>query len=109
MSADTAPSTPTAEPIWTDHGRGQWHNPRRNDVCDREPSRGWRESVPVEYPDAYDGAWGRYHPPGDCVLICCRDQMTRRPVVKTVINLPDRPPWEQEYVRCQVAFGGESE
>jgi hypothetical protein len=92
----------------TNEAYTRWNNPRRNDVHDRDLERGYHESVRVDYPDAYGGAWGRYHVDGDCVLIVCRDQATSRPVVKTVLNLPDRLPWVQEYVRCQVAYGGES-
>jgi hypothetical protein len=109
MSTDTV-SQPESGPVWTDHGRKMWHNPRRNDVHSRDRARAWGESVRVEYPSAYDGAFGRYHRDGDVVLICKRTQTPdgRRPVIVTVIDLTDRPLWEQEYVRYQAVYGGRS-
>lgn len=95
-------------PVWTKHARAQWREPRRNDVSGRALDRGFRESQRVEYPSAKEGAHGRYHAEGECVLICKYDHIDGvvRPVVVTVINLRDRPPWERYYVRCQTRFGG---
>lgn len=97
-----------SRPIWTYHGLNQWHNDRRNDVSDRDPDCGYQETVRIDYPSAYDGAFGRYHPEGDCVLIVKRDlddEGLVRPYVVTVLALGDRPAWEREYVRCQVVYG----
>lgn len=106
MSATTPDATTDAR--WTAHGLEKWHNARRNDVHMRDPDRGWRESVHVDYPGARDGARGRYHVDGEIILIV-KDHITsdgRQPVIVTCINLDDRPVWEREYVRCQVEFGG---
>lgn len=109
MSADVETGGEQRSPVWTAHGRKKWHDPHRNDVHDRDPERGWRESVSVDYPSAYGGARGRYHVKGDCILIVKDDhvQGRLRPHVVTVINLPDRSAWEQAYVRYQAVFGGE--
>jgi len=95
------------EPHWTDHGRDQWTNPRRNDVPDRDPEMAWHDSERVDYPSAKPEHWGRYHPDGDCVLIVTGDEIDGQPrrVIVTVIDLTDRPIWEQVYVRCQVRYG----
>lgn len=109
MSTDTASRT-GAEPIWTDHGREMWYNPRRNDIPDRNHGLAYPQSVRVEYPSAYDGAVGRYHGDGDVVLIVKHERVRgrRRPIIVTVIDLTDRPLWEQEYVRYQAVYGGGS-
>lgn len=107
MSAQTAPSPGKADPHWTRHSRERWHDERRNDVADRDRERGWWESIPVEYPSAESGYRARYHPDGDCVLLWTRDivEGDHRPVVVTVINLRDRQPEEQAYVRYQAHYG----
>jgi len=98
------------DPHWSDHALNEWTNPRRNDVPDRDPGEGWANSQRVDYPSADAQTWGRYHPDGDCVLIVTGDEIDgqRRRVVVTVLNLDDRPVWEQVYVRCQVRYGGET-
>ena len=110
MSSDASTGQSILEPQWTKHGRRMWHNDRRNDVHDRDRDRGWHESVPVDYPSAYDGARGRYHADGDCVLIVKFDVTPCgiQPFVITVLNLRDRPVEEQAYVRAQAQFGGGS-
>ncbi|ELY96618.1 hypothetical protein [Natrialba taiwanensis] len=104
MSAKSSGECDTVPVVWTQHGREQWHNERRNAAADRSTERAWRESVEVDYPSARDGARGRYHPDGDCVLIVKRDA-GGADVVVTVINLNDRGVREQAYVRYQAAYG----
>lgn len=105
MTTDRADPMPA--PRWTKHGRKQWRNRRRNDVPDRDLDQAWAESIPVDYPSARDGARGRYHADGDCVLLVKDDDDPRgrlRPHVVTVLNLDDRDRWEQYYVRCQAWY-----
>lgn len=108
MSAETRSQSRT-QPHWSQHGRDRWHDERRNAVHDREPETGWREAVPVEYPSA-DDCRARYHMEGDCVILWRHDAVRgqRRPVIITVIDLSDRGPEEQAYVRCQAVYGREN-
>lgn len=101
-------TTQRPAPLWSDHARDNWHNPRRNDCPDRDIGRAFRESEHVDYPSAKGDYYGRYHPDGDVVLICKSDRIDGQlyEVVVTAIRLRDRPLWEQEYVRYQFHYGG---
>jgi len=100
-STHSAADSATAQ--WTAHALYRWRS-RRNEVSDRDPQRGWREAVPVDYPSARQGSWARCHVEGDCILIWTRDGGER--VITTVIDLRDRPLEERAYVRAQARFGG---
>jgi len=113
MSAETSDSSETDrviahEAIWSNHALNHWTHGRRNDVPEREPDDAYREAVPVHYPSARGGCWGRYHPDGDCILILtdARKDGDCWPLVKTVIDLSDRSVEEQRYVRQQAENGG---
>lgn len=90
---------------WSPHAKDRWQH--RGDA--RGYLRAFDESVEVDYPSAHSACRGRYHPEADAVLIVKRVRRLEVSigwdfvdVVVTVIDLNDREPDEQEYVREQV-------
>jgi len=90
---------------WSGHAKDRWQD--RGD--DRGYVRAFDESVEVDYPSAHSACRGRYHAEADAVLIVKRVRRLEATigwdfvdVVLTVIDLTDREPDEQQYVRQQV-------
>ena len=90
---------------WSGHAKDRW-NERAGDVG---YLRAWAQSEEVDYPSAHSKARGRYHEATDTVLIVKRVRRNGGSVgwqfvdiVMSVIELTDREPDEQRYVRQQV-------